>query len=617
MDILSVAWDVMSAFELSPYIGIIVLIAIGCAYFLAREYGKTWISHLLHRKNLPYVCGIFAFLCVFGIFAYTEVWYRFPIWVRGLQIILYGVYVVQVLRSVKSPVLFSAWYLKKYQKYLQEGRAREHRELIERKPWYLQDADEKVAYQILRARYLNEEGGVRASYEAFESIDQKLLYPEELCDLYYSQAVLLIGLGNLSKANQVIQKLENTNAPAYYALRSYIEEMQGNQEEAYRLACEGENAIPVHYKDYNTLISLYTQLGRIHCFRNNFTEMFRYYKEAILAAKKHKDLRLSHITYQNYLGQIQLRQMHKEEYEPLLAEYTSLIANTSLANALELENFKITTARQAGDREKEYQAIEEGYRRLHTAANVPDKYMVEISTLKMLNNGGFPVDLVIEDIKRHFNLYFQMPMPARINAIQDFTCPRDPTPEQAELFNQWVQKLVDYASGQALIDLEAYEKSLPTDCFNERCWALGQRVDLIRRSEAVYDGELVLRLMGDIVQIYERSGQLLKKIEAENNLLNEYDALIHFGQKTPDEATLNQMKDIVNTACRESQQIPDHVAGASLLDIAHFSAKLGLMEQAKETFYRFQRTQISPMQFSDRQQARYGLLFNTFGESVK
>lgn len=94
MDILSVAWDVMSAFELSPYIGIIVLIAIGCVYFLVREYGKTWISHLLHRKNLPYVCGIFTFLCVFGIFAYTEVWYRFLIWVRGLQIILYGVYVM-------------------------------------------------------------------------------------------------------------------------------------------------------------------------------------------------------------------------------------------------------------------------------------------------------------------------------------------------------------------------------------------------------------------------------------------------------------------------------------------------------------------------------------------
>lgn len=174
--------------------------------------------------------------------------------------------------------------------------------------------------------------------------------------------------------------------------------------------------------------------------------------------------------------------------------------------------------------------------------------MVEISTLKMLNNGGFPIDLVIEDIKRHFNLYFQMPMPARINAIQDFTCPRNPTSEQAQLYDLWTQKLVDYAKEQALTDLEDYEKTLPTDYFNERCWALLQRVDFIRRSQEVYDSELVLQLMGDIIQIYERSGQLLKKIEAEDNLLNEYDALIHFGQKTPDETTLNQMKDIVNTA---------------------------------------------------------------------
>lgn len=617
MDILSMAWDVMSAFEISPYIAIIALIAIGCVYLLVHEYGKTWIFHLIHRKNLPYVCGIFAFLCIFWIFAYMGIWYRFPIWIRGLQIILYGVYVIQVLRSVKSPVLFSAWYLKKYQKYLQEGRAREHKELIDRKPWYLQDADEKVAYQILRARYLNEEGSIRASYKAFESIDQKLLYPEELSDLYYSQAVLLISLGNLPKTNQVIQGLENTNAPAYYALQSYLEELQGNQEEAYQMACMGENAIPAQYKDYHILISIYTHLGRVHAFKNNFTEMFRYYKAAIEAAKKYKDTRTYHITYQNYLGQIQLRQMHLEEYDTLLSEYTSLVSDASLTNQLELENFKITTARQIGDRAKEYEAIEEGYHRLHAMAKIPDKYMVEISTLKMLNSGGFPIDLVIEDIKQHFDLYFQMPMPARINAIQDFTCPRNPTSEQAQLYNLWTQKLVDYARGQALADLENYEKSLPTDYFNERCWVLLQRVDFIRRSQEVYDGELVLRLMGDIVQIYERSGQLLKKIEMENNLLNEYDALIQFGQKTSDETTLNQMKDIVNTAYQESQRIPSHVAGASLLDIAHFSAKLGLMEQAKETFYRFQRTQISPMQFSDRQQVRYTMLTNTFGESVE
>lgn len=309
--------------------------------------------------------------------------------------------------------------------------------------------------------------------------------------------------------------------------------------------------------------------------------------------------------------------MHQDEYDSLLEEYTSLVAGTSLTNQLELENFKITTARQMGSKAKEYEAIEEGYHRLHTLAVIPDRYMIEISTLKMLNNGGFPIGLVWEDVKQHFDLYFQMPMPARINAIQDFTCPRDPTPEQAQFYDLWTQKLVDYARGQALKDLEDYENSLPTDYFNERCWALLQRVDFIRRSQAAYDGELVLRLMGDIVQIYERSGQLLKKIEAENNLLNEYDALICLGQKIPNEATLNQMRDIVNSACQESKQVPSHVAGASLLDIAHFSAKLGLMEQAKETFCRFQRTQISPMQFSDRQQKRCQLLSDTFGKSIQ
>ena len=48
MDILSMAWDVMSAFEISPYIASIALIAIGCVYLLVHVYGKTWIFHLIH-----------------------------------------------------------------------------------------------------------------------------------------------------------------------------------------------------------------------------------------------------------------------------------------------------------------------------------------------------------------------------------------------------------------------------------------------------------------------------------------------------------------------------------------------------------------------------------------
>lgn len=519
---------------------------------------------------------------------------------------MYSVYVVTVLRSVQSTVFISHLYLKKRKKWLEDGSALEHVDSIKKKPWYFLDQNEKIAYQTLYAKYLYEQGNFTASYRVFEEIDEKMLYPEELSNLIHSKVVLLIDLGNLSKADELLHNLEKPNPPSYYALKSYLEELRGDLTAAFQNARKGEDAIPKGYKDYNALSSLYTQLGRYYFFRNNITEVFRYYRAALDAAKKNGDIRLCHTAYQNLIGQMQINHKAESEIDSLMSEYISMMGQ-SLKNQLEVENFQIGIARASNDRIAEFEAIKSGYKRLHDMTTPPESYMVEVSALKMLCNGRFPIDFLLNEVKSHFDSYFQLPMPARARVVQDFSLPlpMEWTPELQPLFNGWTDKLVQYANKQALKDLDEYDKTLSSDDINERCWVISQKIDFTRRSQPNYDGKKVLQWMRELIQNYADSGQLARQIEAEVNLINEYDELIGLQQISADDSTLDTMRKILNEAYMQSKFVPPNMVAASLIEIAHFSAKLGNFQQAQSAIQDFSISTVSPSQLSAKHQIHF------------
>lgn len=612
MDLISLAWDVMERFEVVPYIAFVLILLLGCLYWLIREYGTTFVAHVMHRRNLPSVCMALLFFCVFWLLIWQDVFARFPVWLRILLVALYGLYLIVVLRSVKAPTLFAGRWLKKHQNWLKRGEACDHGELIQKKPWYLLDANEKLAYQILRGKYLYEKGSYNAAYQTYIGIDQRLLYPEELSDVTYSMVVLLIQQGNLPKAMEVIRPLERANPPAYFAFRSYLEELQGKPDESYESACRAENVIPRSYKDFNTLITLYTQLGRHYAFQNNETEMFRYYHMALAAVKQHGDLRLYHAAYQNLLGQIRIRGTCEEEFEPLLAEYVAAMEGTSLKNQIELENFRIATARERGDRNMEYQAIKAGYMRLHAMADLQEQCMIETSTLRMLSNGGYPASFLMDDINAHFDDYFNLPIPGRINALLIMGLPQLQNEEEGALFSRWGERLVRYAEEQADADLDAYERTLPTDYVNERCWVIRQRVEFLRRKQEQYDGEAVVQRMNDLIQIYARSGQLAKQVEAQVDLLWFYVEMIQLGQRQPDAETMGSMQELLGKAYEACLRIPATLVAPFLLDVAHFYAAMGNMPRARDVFSRFRSSRAQPNHFSLRHRALYERLAQTF-----
>jgi hypothetical protein len=512
------------------------------------------------------------------------------------------------LFSVKAPTLFSHYYLNRYQKWLKQGRAYEHRELLQRMPWYFLDSNEIIAYQILESKYLCELGNIRKAYEVLSSIEPDLLYPEEQAELTENLVVLLIQLGNFTKAESVIHSIENTAPSAYGFLKSHLSELQGNLDAAWHYAREGENAICARKKDAHTLTELYTQLGRLSFFQNNVTEMFRYYYLALEQAKEYKDVRLLHAPYQNLLNQILIQHKHEKDWSRLMQEYTTAVANSSLNNMIELLNFRIAQVRQRCDRNAEYTEIMSGYRYLHQKTTRPEQYMIEVSTLKMLNNGGYDINEVLDDVKQHFDSYFDLPLPARFIALQDLSCPFTLSPEQAQLYAQWTPKLVEYAQKQAMDDLDEYERGLSSDCVNERCWVILQRIDFTRRSNQQYDSQQVSQWMQELILIYNDHGQLLKVVETETYMLRQFEEIFKMQPLVLDVATLDQLRQAVKDAYAKSMQLPAATVGALLIDLAYFSAQLGETALAQDSLERFRSLKQSPLHFSWELQQKIVLL---------
>lgn len=612
IDFISLIWTVLRDCDVTIWSIIIVVALFACLYLLVKEYGRTFIRHLFHRRNLLSLCGILLYFCAFLALFKTGLFTRFSLFLRVLLILLYVGYIIAVLRSVQAPILLSGLYLKRYQKWLKRDQAHEHCELLKKMPWYFLDANERIGYQVLKGKYLYERGNLHSAYTALSTVDRKLLYTEELSNLTVDLVFILQMLGNLTKADALVEAIKPTDKPAYGFLKSYLSELHGDLESAWRYAQDGENAVDIHNHNASILSSLYTQLGRLSCFRGNITETFRYYRLALEQAKKYGDVRLLHPAYQNLLNQIRIQHQHEKEWEPLMREYTASIVDSSLKSLLEMENFCLADARQRGDREVEFSEIMNGYRHLHQRTAPPEQYMIEISTLKMLNNGGYDISVVLADVAQHFNSYFTLPLPARFIVLQDMTRPAHPTAEQMMLYESWTPKMVEYARSRAMADLDQYERTLPSDYVNERCWVILQRVNFTRRSSPQYDGQQVLRWMWEAVQIYQDSGQLFKEVETEIHIVKQYDEMIGLGQLSPDGTTLNQVRDIVADAVDKSTRLPTLTIGALLIDLAHFSAKLGQREQAIDALNRFHSLHQSPLHFSSELQQKITLLEQSF-----
>ncbi len=602
IDAISFLWDALLECGFSMWMRGIIVVIMLCCFLLIREYGKAFLIHLIHRRNLTSLVVAVMFSCVFVVLYYTGILENFPPAIQLILLSLYGLYIVSVLISVKRPILFSWFYLKRHQTWLNQGRAHEHKEFLHKCPWYFLDANEKIAYEMMKGKYLHTLGNIRGACDVMMGVDSRLLYPEEESERTFQVAMMLLQLGNIPKSSQMADSLCESNPAAYGYLKSFLSEQQGDLEEAWHYAVNGEHALDTKRKDAHFASMLYNQLGRVSCFRGNITQMFHYYRLALEYAKQCGDIRLLHPAYQNLLNQVQMQGMYTEETDLLMREYAEAVAVTSQNNIIEMQNFLIALTRQRGDNHAEYNEIMRGYRDLHKSSDLSEQCLAEVSALNMIKNGGYDPGPVLEDVERHFDTYFSLPLPARFIVLQSLPRLDNLTPEQEELYEKWTPRLIEYAEERAMADLALYEKQLSSDCVNERCWVMLQRIDFLRRGTMYYDGRKVLQWMEEIKRIHQESGQLSAEMTAELQIVKQYHEMILLQQLEADQETFGHMREYLADAYKKAKQLPTLLICADLIDIAYFGLILEEVDLAREAIDRFRNAKQSPRHFSSEVQ---------------
>lgn len=180
----------------------------------------------------------FVVLVGFFIFGYE----KFRIWNLVLLVVLYLLYVAEVLLSTKRLTWPASSYIRKYKTALDEGRGFESIDEFGKLPWYFNDAFEKGVYH--RTRMLNyiDINDYAKAYEESRMINEDYFYEQDKVEIHNNQALCLAFMGAYGKAERLLPYRGN-NSSDYSALNIYgmIFLQKGNTTEAikcFKAACD-------------------------------------------------------------------------------------------------------------------------------------------------------------------------------------------------------------------------------------------------------------------------------------------------------------------------------------------------------------------------------------------
>lgn len=565
IDILIVLWDSMMAHGIGVLLSTSTVLICTAMYLGIRQYGKQYTERLFHKRNLCWFIGWIVALSALLLFFHFEIMRRCPIGLVLLMLVLFVFFTVAVFKSVASPVFISRWYFKRYEKWLREGKTYEHRNCLDKRPWFILDQDERIQYELLRAKYLHNLGDIHGAYDAICKAEEMPMYSDERIDVDISRVFMLAQTGDLPRAKLVLNSFEDVDRPAHCFLHSFISEQEGKLDEAFDLAIEAENAMEPGYKHQRVKTALYNHLGRLYCCRNNQTELFRYYYMAAEEARKMGDMSQIHIIYHNLIDQSLQYNFSRESVQDLVNEYTKLIKTDHADGIRQIINLQLRLARHYGDKRSEYEAIIWGYQMLKKVSDSQALAGHQVHMLMMLSNGGFPLDCILSDVEGNFDTYFSLPMPMRFSVIWELVRLKGLTPAQYERTRHWERKVHDYLENQALCDLDDYQKKLPSHCVNQRCWVLISKVDVC--AFLVRECKKQIQWLKELRQIYHDHGLLLNEALNDAHMAKFYAQQSALGEISAEDAN-KEIKVAMDQALEKSYQIPWPYLGNLLVEIA-------------------------------------------------
>ena len=565
----------LTIFETLTQNGISALLAISVIIILisfiigVRYYGKNYLSRLFHKRNLCwFLCWLLS-LAVILIFCSFHILSRCPIILSFSLIAVYALFTFSVFASVSGLVFLPKWYINKYKRLKGRGYVVENKSFVNHRPWYFLDANERIQYELLKASYLKELGDIKSSYETLSKAEKLPMYKDEVSECDISRVYFLIELGNIKKARQVLASVKKYDYTAYCFLDSFISEMEGKLDEAFEKAQKAENSInESKYESTRIKQALYNHLGRLYCFKNNPTEVFRYYKLSIEEAKKLKEASMLNITYNNLIEQYMINNRSREEIVGLFDEYKKQLDSNNLNAACRLINLRTRISRHFNDKAEEEAVIRQGYETLIQKSKYPELPIQRVQIMHMLQMGSFNLEPVISDIEDEIDTYYILPLPQKPRVFIALAHFAERPDVDQERFAEIKQSIFEYLSQNAIQDLDMYYSRLSSNCVNERCETLANKVDVYVLLDNNVESQN--QLLQDIKQIYHDNNMNLSEAQCNLNIIKHYAQQYNKGLQPTDE-NISEINELLTEALRISYNIPWPLLGNLLVDIASAS----------------------------------------------
>lgn len=416
----------------------------------------------------------------------------------------------------------AAYYIRKYEKLLENGLTAESIGYFAKKHWYICETTDKIAYARLKARYYADLGQMSVAYKAVEGIKVDALYKSEAQDFETIKAMLLWHMGDFSAASKLLENDKHDTNSVKYMLSSFICEFSGNLDGAYEKMKEAKDLCVTHSVRPEYHMQILENFGRIQRLRGNLTEAVQYMHQAnkMLEQMKKPRADLQRNTKEGLIFNEALARGADPYVQELLDKYKEQISADSIGNLISYNNCCIEVYRQFGDKKKVYDLIKSSYLEMIDKLDEVQKALYQASTFRMLMNGEYVHDWLDDEIARFYKNYSKLPAPERIVVYKEFAgifqqqqfyCVRNKKP-----YKKLWEQIKKYYSGTAIRDIDNYLISLDEYEIYQRGRLLQDKLAILKYLQRDQHIDKSKQIYIDLYNMYNDAGL---QIDAINTLM--------------------------------------------------------------------------------------------------
>lgn len=529
-------------------------------------------------------------------------------------ILLVLLYVLLFFLSTRKPILFSGFNLKRLRFVLDSCLDFDCERYYFKKPWYLIDFVERYHYRLLQADWFFRMGQNAKAYETLESIKESKLFPDERFELDFQKVKMLICLGCLKKASDLLEKRKNNSDPNYLFAKALISEGKGDYGACSDYFQDALNNVSSENKESILKTKIYNNYGRIRLIENNYQDAVYYFSKCHDLSKKLNRKDLVNASYQNLIIAYQ-SEGRSEKVEHLIKEYCSFVNFDNTLDLFDFYNFKLSLARQSNNKAFLIQSVIYDYEILKDRVSGNKRLCLDIGHLRIVLNSGLMNDKLLSMIFSNLDKCFSMEMPDKYFALKEMHGAFKQLGNNCiQRYKEVFDRIDQYMKSNALSELEDYICKLQDFETHQRYIMEKEVVAVLKSLLKPYSFNLIYERLTGVKEGLIKNALNLDAEIIDLDIVDECFSL----ENCPDQRILSQQ---ISEVANQHLRLADENISNRAFSPAYYEFYLRLAiyflmmkndVRAQHFYDNLKKCKISINHFADWLQGYYGILYNRF-----